>query len=572
MTSPSNEKLVLGLWDGHDAGAALLRGNEIISAVNEERFTRRKLEVGFPHLSIKTALDQAGVTGSDLDHVAWTTSDFSKTLTRVLPHLKEEYYLIRRRKKAPGRFTSLKKLSKYKLTEIPPSLVTRVVSKRVLTRELKPYGIDQDKLCLVDHHTAHAAGAALCSGFDSCLVLTIDGIGDALSGSIWSWTDGELKPLAKLPGNRSLGIFFEHVTNLLNMRELEDEGKVMALANYAHPIPDTENPLLGLFQVSGLTLESRFGSLGLYRELKRLLWFYPSEQFAYMAQRALEVWTQSLVREACARTEHDRVAYAGGVASNVKVNMLLRHLPQVHELFVFPHMGDGGLALGAALWCSNQQVGGKTFDLRDLMLGPTHSPEEFPSIVANVPALRISKLENPTSIAAKLISEGQLVLWFYGGMEYGPRALGGRSVLALPNSRAIRDDLNLSLKKRVWYQPFCPTMLRSEALRVLKDYQGEKADQMTCAYEVRPEHVETMAGVISVDGTCRPQILDDQREHPFIPVLLELKRLTGTGIMLNTSFNLHGEPLVCTPEDAISTLTRTDFRFLLADRFLIEKS
>jgi carbamoyltransferase len=287
--SINNSRAVLGVWDGHDAGAALVQDGQILFAVNEERFSRRKLEIGFPRRSIAWVLSAAELEPEDVTMVAASTSDFAKTLTRLFPGLREEYYLLRRRKKLPGAFYELKKSAKYLLTEWPPSRFSRTLSSFLLGRELKALGLSNARLHLVDHHLSHIACAALCSGFNDCLAVSLDGIGDGLSGRICSFSNGSLSTLAELPGSVSFGIFFEHVTNLLNMRELEDEGKVMALADFSSPVADDDNPLLKFLSIEGLTVSSPVPSRALYGELKRIFWQYPSEQFAKMAQRTLEV-------------------------------------------------------------------------------------------------------------------------------------------------------------------------------------------------------------------------------------------------------------------------------------------
>ena len=344
-----NKGLVLGIWDGHDAGAALVKGEEVLFAVNEERLTRRKLEVGFPRLSIGACLAFAGLAPGDIETVAASTTDPAKTLTRLFPRLKEEYYLIRRRKMAPRRADPFKKAFKYRFTELPPNAISTALSSRWLKRRLAEMGFADFHLEIVDHHAAHASAAAACSGFPEALILTLDGVGDGLSGSLWRWEEGALKLLKALPARTSLGIFFEHVTNLMNMRELEDEGKVMALANFAYPIPDGENPLMEVIGTKGLDIVSPYSSTEMFRELKRVLWRYPSEQFAFMAQQVLEKSAVALAGEALGQTGYSRMAVAGGVFSNIKMNMQLLNLPGLERLFVFPHMGDGGLALGAAL-------------------------------------------------------------------------------------------------------------------------------------------------------------------------------------------------------------------------------
>ena len=562
---------ILGIWDGHDAGAALVLDSKILSAINEERLSRRKLDIGFPELSVKEVLKQSNISPAELRAVAVSTSDFAKTLTRIFPSLKESYYLLRRRKVDAGPLYKFKKLFKYKVTEISPSFLTKTISRASLSNKLNSLGIPSDKLMLVDHHSAHAASAAFCSGFSKALVLTIDGIGDGLSGSIWSLSNSKLELLKVLRGDSSLGIFFEHVTNLLNMRELEDEGKVMALSNYAFPIPAEENPMLRFFQINGMELKCVCGSASLYRELSKIFFRYPSEQFASMAQQTLELKVCELVRNALSESGHEYLAYAGGVASNVKVNMLLREIPGLKGFFVFPHMGDGGLALGSAIWAGYLNGIKDPYPLNDVFLGPSYSNEDIISLSSQYPELKFENCSNVVSTCAELIREGKIVMWFNGRMEYGPRALGHRSILARPDSLDIKDQLNLCLKKRVWYQPFCPSLLSSDASEILEAYDGVINPFMTCAYRVKKGKESLMQGVINVDKTCRPQILPDDDPSLYGSLLREIKRQSGHGVLLNTSFNLHGEPLVCSPEDALRTFSGTEASYLFMEDFLITK-
>jgi carbamoyltransferase len=572
---------ILGIWDGHDAGAALLRGDQIIFAINEERLSRRKLDVGFPRLSIGACLDYASLSAADIRRIAASTTDPAKTLTRLLPHLKEEYYLIRRRKIAPRRLDPAKKRFKYRFTELAPNLISRSLSRSWLNRRLREMGFRDFTLSLIDHHTAHAASAAFCSGFGECLVMTIDGVGDGLSGSILEFRDGRMRLIKALPAGVSLGIFFEHVTNLMNMRELEDEGKVMALANYAYPIADDENPLMAMIETRGLDLLSGYSSTDMFREMKKILWRYPSEQFAAMAQRVLEQNMLSLVRTALMQTGQKKIALAGGVFSNIKMNMKIAELPEVERIYVFPHMGDGGLALGAAMAANHERQGVSGYRLDDLCLGPAFpnpgkdgrggDPGDGSPSWRDSPALRITKPADPVAEAAQMILAGEVILWFQGRMEIGPRSLGGRSILARPDDRRIKDRLNLLLKKRVWYQPFCPSMLIEDAPDLLYTQGQDIRDNrfMTMGFRVREDRLQAMEGVINVDWTCRPQFVGAENPR-YRSLLLHLKKDLGIGVVLNTSFNIHGEPVVCKPEEAVDVLRRTGIRYLFMEDMLVE--
>ena len=559
--------IVLGIWDGHDAGAAVLADGHVVAAINEERLTRRKLEIHFPAQSIEACLKMAGVSGAGVDVVACCTSDVAKTLARFFPALKEDYHRIRRRKQPRGRFVAFRKQVKYWLTEWGSTPVSRAASAAALRRRLRECGVTSAKLMLFDHHTSHAMAAAWASGYPTCAILTIDGVGDGLSSTVSAFQKGTLRRLAASHARDSVGIFFEHVTNLLNMRELEDEGKVMALADYAAPVPDDANPLLSVFEVRDGCVHARMPGHAMRPFLSDVLWRWPNEQFAYMAQRTLEDVVVRLARDSVRLSGCRRIAVAGGVASNVKANKRIRLLPEVEDVFVFPHMGDGGLALGAALLGSGGNVSNDV--IAHLGLGPDYTPAEIAAALSDA-GLVATQPEDLAARVADLLATDHVVLWFEGRMEYGPRALGYRSVLARPDSVAIRDRLNLVLKQRVWYQPFCPSMLESEAARVLADYTTPTNRHMTMAYVVRPNFRDALAGVTSVDGCCRPQFVSDDADWPFASVLRAVRQRTGLGVVLNTSFNIHGEPLVCTPLEAIDVFARTGADALVLGLSLVD--
>ncbi|HEY7698224.1 MAG TPA: carbamoyltransferase N-terminal domain-containing protein, partial [Vicinamibacteria bacterium] len=404
---------ILGIWDGHDAGAALVDEStgRIVCAANEERFTRRKLEVGFPRGAIAACLREAGLAAHEVDDVAISTFDPAKTLTRIFPSLKESYYLLRRRRVRPRPLDPWKRALKYELTTWRPNGLTRRLSERALSRDLSRVGLTRARVHWTHHHMAHAATAAYTSGFDRALVLTLDGVGDGLSGTISTLADGKLTLLSAIGAKDSFGVFYEMVTRLLNMRELEDEGKVMALASYGYAPADGRNPFLGLFQVEGLNVTCRLSPSGLSRFLARELAMMPSEQFAFLAQETLETKVVELVRNALRTTGLARIAYAGGVASNIQVNRKLRALPECEGIFVFPHMGDGGLALGAALASASERSGGRNFPLGDLRLGPSLGAGEIEAALTGS-GLRFEAVDDVATSAARRIAKGDVVFWF----------------------------------------------------------------------------------------------------------------------------------------------------------------
>jgi carbamoyltransferase len=561
---------ILGIWDGHDSGAALLQDGELRFAVNEERLSRRKLEVSFPARSIAACLTHTGLRPEQIQLVAASTSDPAKTLGRLWPGSKERYYAVRRRKAFPGPTAGLTRSLKYWITEWAPGTASRALSRRALKRTLTRHALGHADLVVVDHHEAHAAAAAWASGFGSCAVVTIDGLGDGLSATISRFVDGRLERVRASPARGSLGVFFEHVTSLLNMRELEDEGKVMALADYAAPIADADNPLLPWVRVRDGIVETEWPGHALRAALARVHWRFPNEQFAYLAQRTVEHAAVALVRDAVRLTGLPRLALAGGVVSNVKATRRVRLLPEVEEVFVFPHMGDGGLALGSAVLAAVAKGDTVRLDPARLDVGPSFAPADIEASLgaAGLTGQRIDDL--PGRVAA-LLAQGRIVMWFQGAMEYGPRALGHRSVLARPDRLDIRDRLNLALKRRVWYQPFCPSMLEGDAERLLADWDGGRNRAMTMAYQVADQYKAQMAGVTSVDGTCRPQIVSESDRGAFATLLHEARRQWGAGVVLNTSFNIHGEPLVCSPDEAVDVFRRSGADALAIGPFLVSR-
>jgi carbamoyltransferase len=564
--------VVLGIWDGHDSGITLLKDDKILFSINEERLSRRKLDVAFPEKSIEYALSYAGIKKDNVEAIAVSTSELAKTLWRTLPFLKENYYLIRRKKKDYSSSIHLKRMAKYKLTELQLDPLSKQISTAILKRKLRKLGFEDFKLLFYDHHLCHAISAAFASGFEKTLVITIDGIGDTLSGTISRFENGNLERIKAISGRDSFGIFFEHVTNLMNMRELEDEGKVMALANYALRIDDEKNPLLDFFTIYGLNIRAKFNSWKTYKELRKVFWKYPSEQFAYMAQRTLEVKITELVKNAVRETGLRKICLAGGTCSNIKVNMLIKNLPEVEDVYVFPHMGDGGLAMGSALLANYELNGVYKYDFSNVYFGPQFSNDYVKSLLERDWSAKASwsYVENIEKETARLINEGNIVLWFQGRMEYGPRALGSRSILAPPHSEEIKTELNLIQKKRVWYQPFCPSMLLSDAKELLEDFKGTPNAFMTMGYMVKKDKQKFVKGVINIDGSCRPQIITEN-DSRYAKLLTEYKKLSGVGVLLNTSFNLHGEPLICSPQDALSTFSRTSAKYLVLENYLVIK-
>ena len=558
---------ILGIWDGHDAGAALVEDNKVIFAANEERFTKRKLEVNFPKHSIEAALRYAKIKPDDIEHIAFSTTEFAKTIERMFPKMRENYYIFRRRKRLKPRFSDLRHMLKYSITSIGITPGSTTINKHMLGKELRNMGFGKFKLYAVEHHAAHAATAAFTSPFKKALIITSDGLGDGLSGSISIMEKNTLTRKSVTKASDSLGIFFEQATNIIGMRELEDEGKVMAMADYSYPFSMDENLFRDFFSVDGISIKAKYNTIKQFEMLQRISWQLPREQFAYMVQQLLTEMLTKFVDNAIERFGIGDVAFSGGIFSNVKANMSLRKLDSLKHWYIFPHMGDGGIALGAALH-TNYILNGITKHDFTAYLGPAYGENE------TIAALKRHKMKfqlerkEQSKHAAELVTDGHYIFWFQDRMEYGPRALGDRSILARSDSEEIKDTLNLYVKKREWFQPFAPSIMEEEAERLL-EYDNKGKDKfMTMAYMVKKEKRNVTKSVMHIDGSARAQMVG--RENPlYYDVIKQVKNISGNGIVLNTSFNVHGFPIVMDPNDAIMTMKKTNSKYMFINGFFV---
>ena len=482
--------IVLGIHDGHDAGAALLVNGEIVAAVNEERFSRKKCHRGIPLKSVEFLLNSQGVSPQEIDVVAVSG-------------------LFRREK----RF-------------------------RLLERFLDRLGFC--RRTFIEHHTCHASSAYFTSGFKKdCLVLTIDAAGDGLSMTLNLANEEEgIKRMWCSSSYNSLGDFYASVTKILGFKPMLHEGKVMSLSSYGRPTYLEALRKLVWFDREEKSLRG-IGVLGersIKEIMERIGSNYVPRDLASSAQTLLEEVVTSIVEVAMEETGIKRLCLAGGVAQNVKANMLIREL--VDELYVFPHMGDGGLAVGAALYQQWVEEGLKPYELKSLFLGPEYEYDSGEEV-------------DPGEIA-EWISEGKVVALFQGRMEYGPRALGHRSILADPTSN-VKRELNERLG-REWFMPFAPTIIERKADRYLEN--AERSPFMTLCFRVKEEVINQIPSVVHVDGTTRPQTITKEDDPFYYQVIREFERISGVPLVLNTSLNLHGEPIVCRPEEAISSFRR----------------
>ncbi len=560
---------ILGLWDGHDSGAALIKDNVVVYAANEERFTKRKLEVKFPYNSIRAALAFEGIKPSDIKIIAFPTLELTKTISRIFPGQKEFYYKFRRRKIKRPALENLMHYQKYMMTSIGPLPLCGTISKYEISKKLKEMGFLEFKLYAIDHHEAHAASAAFTSGFKNAMIVTIDGVGDGKCGSISAFDNEVLTKKKTFPARDSIGIFYEQITNILGMRELEDEGKIMAMADYSYPFPFKDNKLKNFFSINGTKIKAKYGPIKQYKMLRDLAWSTPREQLAYMSQQLLEDTMVKFFSNVKKEFGYEYIASSGGIMSNVKANMRIREETGIKDIYIFPHMGDGGIALGAAMQVNYLINGVTAYEFNNAYLGNSYNDSYIKNEIKKFKELEFEEDMDKSNHAAELISKDNYLFWFQGRMEFGPRALGNRSIIAKAGSEMVKDKLNLYVKKREWFQPFAPSMLEEESIRMLENVNGKYNKFMTMAYKVKKEFQEQMKSVVHVDMTARPQMVGKENES-YRKLLTRVKKLDGCGVVLNTSLNIHGMPIAMEPVDVIKAAIETKTRYMFLGNYFVE--
>ncbi len=560
---------ILGIGVGHDAAACLLDDGEIVAMAAEERFSRIKHEAGFPSAAIAACLAAAELEAGDLDVVAIAGSQLPLGMERHL-HLSPEQRAVLCAARPRAQRMAQVHLG-HALGDLPLSVERLALAPSC-------------RLEHIHHHRCHAAAAYYTRHSDSpCLVLTLDGIGDSVSTALWEGAGGTLKPLRRWGREGSLGWFYGTVTEALGWEHGDGEGTTMALAAFGDPALLLERlaPFHPAYEAGELTAPHDFGRASEWNHHGRLQWHFPeanpirrlanehtSADVAAAAQEILELQVLGLVRhwtEACGTR---RLACGGGVFLNVKLNQRIWYEADLEEQWIVPDAADSGLALGAALQVWHAEGNLPPRPLKHLSYGPAFGDTAVREVL-EARQLGYRPTADPAGEAARLLAEGRIVGWFQGRMEAGPRALGNRSILMSPLAAANRDVLNARIKFREGFRPFCPSIAAEHAAAYL---EGGRAEEfMITSFRVAPEKRERIPAAVHVDGTLRPQTV--RREvNPLYHSLLEaFGRLTGEHAVLNTSFNVKGEPIVCHPRDAIRCFFDTGLDALVIGGFVLEK-
>jgi carbamoyltransferase len=561
---------VLGIHIGHDANACLVCDGQVIADVQEERFSRIKHQHGIPFNAIAYCLRTGGIGMEGVDAVAFSGRDSGQVHAQVFG------------------------------IEVPPKRKTLRTWLREMEDELR--GIERPgqnipvywsrflvprsaQVFFVEHHLAHAASAYYTSGCTGrALIATADGVGDGISLALWRGENADIQPLVQYGPEGSLGWFYSNITEALGWWHGDGEGKTMGLAPYGdyrscegvlapyHPHYD-KGQLYKPHRYGPVSIWSQSGAyqwhLDEANEIKVLVEQHSPEHIAAEAQRVLEKQMFNAVLPWLQKENTRTLCCAGGVFLNVKMNQRFWYSGTVEQHHVFPNCGDGGLALGAALYayyqmCPSAPIG----SLEHVMWGPEFSAEQIEKQLGDR-LLRYRRVDNVTAYVAQALADGKIVGWFQGPMEGGPRALGGRSILMSAAKLENKDIINAKVKFREPFRPFCPSLVSEAASDYLIKSRPEP--YMITSFDVQPDKRDRIPAVVHVDGTLRPQTVH-RKTHPlYWQMIHEFGELTGDPLVLNTSFNIKGEPIVCSPSDAIRCFYGSGIDVLAIGSFVLEK-
>jgi carbamoyltransferase len=556
--------IILGVAYLSDASACVLKDGKLLSAIGQERLNRVKLWHGVPHDAIEAALKLGGVTIDEIDVIA--------THGQV-PAERDETPFVRKRA-AIERQNLPKHIKEQQLEYLEQRRKheARVVSERTpaYLAELKRYG---KPVHAIEHHTAHAASAYYGSGWDRCYVITADGWGEDASATVWDSAGGVGKRIGLTYTFDSLGYFYGSITKALGFRPHRHEGKVLGLAAYC-AAPKSYREIARM--VDCLPDELRFvGCMenGLYRphyenpRLEQYVAGFPREDVAAAVQIRLEEVVTRLVD--ALPGDGIKIALAGGIFANVKLNQRIAERPRVADVYVFPNMGDGGLSVGAAWDVHHRLTGTRPEPFAGALLGNELDEEEITREL-QAGGLDYTKQNDIGAKAAELLAANHVVIRVAGKMEYGPRALGNRSILCHAADASINDWLNQRLQ-RSEFMPFAPATLaeHAEDCYLNAGKARDTARFMTVTYDCKPGMKTACPAAVHIDGTARPQIVDKTTYPGLYAILTRYHELTGTASVINTSYNMHEEPIVCSANDAIRAFKQSGLPYMALGDYLV---
>ncbi len=529
---------ILSIHDGHNASAAIIDENgKVLACVSEERINRQKFFWGFPDLSIKYVLE---MTSASLDDIEVVTVSHLDTLS----------YIKRKRE--------LNQIFSINLKHFAGNLLNifQAWKREQVIRNLFSKSRKKPVFFFCDHHLAHAASAYYFSGISDPLIVTIDWLGDSLSHTAYTVSGNKWKRLVSGDTNESVGAFYGAITRALGFTENRHEGKIVGLAAYGDANRVCERALGKFIDLSPDGLHFRRHGVGeMMKEVKDMLAEgYSREDISAYAQEILEEYVVRHINALLKISNKKSVALAGGVFANVKLNQRIMEHCGIEHIFIQPAMGDEGLVLGSArhFLAVEKNIIINT-QMEHVYFGRLYSDEEIEQILENG-GYKYERVANMADRIGDLLANGTIVGWFNGAMEFGPRSLGNRSILAHPKGKKINDDLNSRLK-RSEFMPFAPSTLADKADEVYKgvDVGRHSAEFMTITFDVKKEWHDKVGAVVHVDGTARPQLVRRDRNPAYYDVIKSFYDKTGLPLVVNTSYNMHEEPIVSSPNDALKS-------------------
>lgn len=576
--------IVLGMGGmvGHDPAAALVVDGQVVAAAEEERFLREKHAKGRQaERAAAFCLEFAGLKPSEVEAVAIPFAPVSFFSPARWHYAARHWY-------APDRA----------LTALFNGNRRFRRNVRGVLAALERLGVDPNRVRFIPvaHHLAHASSAYHLSGYRDAAIMSVDGVGEYCTTWFGRGDGGEITPLKEFYAPDSLGGCYGAITEYLGFEMLDGEFKVMGMAPYGDPGRIDPSPLIAWTE-SGFRVNTRLVNCLGVRRYKRpmrggsegvgtffspslvALWGqprvgdeidHPYVHIAAAVQQQLEQILVALTRHYLGEhlTRTRRLCYAGGVALNVKANQrLLEAFGPDCEIFVQPAASDAGSALGAATYAAHQ-LGDTILPMAHAYLGPEFSATQIEAILRQR-VCRYEKCESITEVASDLLARGEVVAWCQGRMEWGPRALGNRSILGNPAVRGVADTINAQIKYRERWRPFCPSLLDTVASDILQT--RHPSPYMTFTFDVAPHWRERIPEVVHQDGTARPQVVRAESNPRYYELLKKFESKTGIGVLLNTSLNRRGEPMVCSPDDALNMFHGSDLQNLAIGDFLVRK-
>lgn len=591
----------------HDSAAALIDNGEIVAAAQEERFTRKKHDPNFPANAVKYCLEYGGTTLNELDAIVF----YDKPLLKF-ERLLETYYTF-----APKGLRSF-------ITAIPVWIKEKMFLKRLINEELEKIGYDKKKpvkILFPEHHLSHAASAFYPSPYEKAAILTIDGVGEWATASICSGEGNKITILKELRFPHSLGLLYSAFTYFLGFKVNSGEYKLMGLAPYGNPsspevdkyVETIKNELIVVKEDGSIWLDQKYFDYatglkmvneGEWERMFGMKTRRPEDpleaqhcNLGLAIQRVTEEVVVKMAKEAKRLTGADYLCLAGGVALNCVSNGKLQKADVFKEVFIQPAAGDAGGALGAALtayyiYFDQKRVINYTQDaMSGSYLGPTISDLDVELTAKKYKAVykRFDNFEELTKEVAQILADGNVVGWVQGRMEFGPRALGARSILGDPRNAEMQKKLNVKIKYRESFRPFAPSVL-AEKVGEYFDYEGispymllvhpvkesrrkplpkdfDGFDLRNKLYYLRSD----LPSITHIDFSARIQTVHKQTNPRYHQLISDFEKLTGYGVIVNTSFNVRGEPIVSTPNDAYRCFMRTEMDYLVVGNYVFDK-